>query len=102
VPISKQQKRQTLEAFIANLLGLQQAAIQQSQIFGTPQDVPRFNFNELIEDSADGFSIKDFTKYLMPTTGLRGASGGATPVAGAPMADRSGAEQEQAQSMGMM
>lgn len=113
MPISKQQKRETFEAFAANILGLQQAAIQQSQIFQTPQDVPRFNFNELIEDSADGFSIKDFTKYLMPTTDTPGvqaagnpmaAMGGAQPGAmpGMPPTDQSGMEQEQAQSMGVM
>lgn len=113
MPISKQQKRETFEAFAANLLGLQQAAIQQSQIFQTPQDVPRFNFNELIEDSADGFSIKDFTKYLMPTTDTPGVKAAANPMAamggaqpgampGMPPMDQSGMEQEQAQSMGVM
>lgn len=117
MPISKTQKRQTFQEFTAGLLSLQQAAIQQSQIFQSPQDVPRFNFNELIEDISDSYSVKDFTKYLMPTNtapqpvaaaaaGAQGAAPAQDPMAaamGAAMgggADQSGMEQEQA--MGVM
>lgn len=109
IPTSKTQKRDTFQAFLTGLLGLQQAAIQQSQIFQTPQDVPRFNFNELIEDTADGYSIKDFTKYLMPVPNAPGQPTQNSQTAGMPGEpmpaqgmDESGMEQEQADTQGAM
>ncbi len=106
IPVSKAQKRETFQTFLTGLLGLQQAAIQQAEIFHTPQDVPRFNFNELIEDTADGYSIKDFTKYLMPVP-APGVQQDQNQQSGAPgelgteqaMGD-AGMEQEQADTQG--
>jgi hypothetical protein len=122
IPVSKSQKRETFQAFLSGLIGLQNAAIQQATMFKTPQDIPRLNFNELIEDTADGYSIKDFTKYLMPTppapgqptqnsqtAGMpgdpmappEGMPPGAEPgMPGMPGMDQAGAEQEQAQVTG--
>lgn len=110
IPTSKTQKRETFDAFLTGLLGLQKAAIQQARIFHTPQDIPRLNFNELIEDTADGYSVKDFTKYLMPVPNAPGVqqdqnqqSGtpGETMSIGGGMGDMAGMEQEQAETQGV-
>jgi len=107
IPISDQQKRETTLAYSAQLLGLQQAAMQQSEIFQTPQDIPRYDFNEMIEDISDVFSVKDFTKYLLPNPAANGAGAQAPAVPGQPevpgqppMQDQSGLEQEIAQTQG--
>jgi len=74
-PLSKQDKMDANDRFVNDILLLQKAAIQQAEIFKTPQDVPRFNFNELVEDTAELFSKKNFNRYLLdsnvqtPSTG---------------------------------
>lgn len=102
VPISDQQRRETTTAYTAQLLSLQQAAVAQSQIFNTPQDVPRYNFNEMIEDVSMAYSVKDFTKYLQtnPMSQQGAAAPGMPPGVAPPPAGNSGLEQEQAAVQG--
>ena len=64
-PLSKQDKLDANDRFIQDILMLQKAAIQQAEIFKQPTDVPRFNFPELLEDTASLFSKKDFERYLL-------------------------------------
>jgi len=64
-PLSKAEKRDMNNEFVQNILGLQQAAITQSQIFKQPADVPRINFHEVLEDTAELYSKKDFNRYLL-------------------------------------
>jgi hypothetical protein len=64
-PISKQDKRDMQSQMINDILMFQKAAIQQAQIFKTPQDVPRLNFLEIMEDEAELYSKKDFNRYLL-------------------------------------
>lgn len=64
-PLSKAEKRDMNNEFVQNILGLQQAAIQQAQIFKTIPDVPRLNFHEVLEDTAELYSKKDFNRYIL-------------------------------------
>lgn len=66
-PLSKAEKRDMNNEFVQNILGLQQAAITQSQIFKQPTDVPRLNFHEVLEDTAQLYSKKDFNRYILPS-----------------------------------
>jgi len=64
-PLSKAEKRDMNNEFIQNILGLQQAAIQQAQLFKQIPDVPRINFHEVLEDTAELYSKKDFNRYIL-------------------------------------
>lgn len=64
-PLSKTDKRAMNNEFVQNILGIQQAAITQAEIFKQPTDVPRFNFHEVVEDTAELYSKKDFNRYLL-------------------------------------
>lgn len=68
VPISKADKRDMHDALVQNILGLQKAAMNQFQIFKQITDVPRFNFNEIVEETADLYSSKDVTRFLSDNT----------------------------------
>jgi hypothetical protein len=65
VPVSKQEKREMYSAFIQEVLMIQKAAITQAEIFKQPADIPRFNFHEIVEDTSNMYSRKDFDRYLL-------------------------------------
>lgn len=64
-PLSKQDKMDANDRFINSILALQKAAMTQAEVFKQPSDIPRFNFNEIVEDTAELFSKKDFNRYLL-------------------------------------
>jgi hypothetical protein len=65
VPLSKQDKMDANDRFIQDMLLIQKAAIEQAGVFKTPQDVPRFNFTAMVEDTAQLFSRRDVERYLL-------------------------------------
>lgn len=67
-PMSKADKRDAMSGFIMNLLQLQKAGITQAEIFKTTSDVPRYNFQEITEDLAELFSVKDYDRYVLDST----------------------------------
>ncbi len=68
VPTTKQEKREMFSGFLNELLMIQKAAIEQGAIFKQPSDIPRFNFHEIVEDSANLYTRKDFDRYLLDST----------------------------------
>lgn len=67
-PLSKQDKMDANDRFISAILALQKAAMTQAEVFKQPSDIPRFNFNEIVEDTAELYSKKDFDRYLLDNT----------------------------------
>lgn len=64
-PMSKQEKREMHGMFVQEILMVQKAAMEQAALFKTPADVPRVNFAEVLEDTAELYSKKDFDRYLL-------------------------------------
>ena len=64
-PMSKQEKREMHGMFVQEILMVQKAAMEQAAMFKTPSDVPRINFAEVLEDTAELYSKKDFDRYLL-------------------------------------
>jgi hypothetical protein len=67
-PLSKQDKMDANDRFLTTILTLQKAAIQQAGIFKQMSDIPRFNFNELVEDTAELFSKRDINDLILDNT----------------------------------
>lgn len=67
-PMSKADKRDAMNAFIQNVLLLQKAGITQAEIFKQMSDVPRYNFQEMTDDLAELYSIKDYERYVLDST----------------------------------
>jgi hypothetical protein len=65
VPLSKQEKREMHQSFLADLKMTQDLAINQMTIFKQPSDIPRYNFHEINEDTARLYSRKDFERYVL-------------------------------------
>lgn len=64
-PISKSEKRTMHQEFIQSIQMTQNLAIAQAQIFKTTPDIPRYNFHEINEDTAQLYSKKDFNRYIL-------------------------------------
>jgi hypothetical protein len=64
LPLTKDERRDIFQAFITNVGSIQKLAIQQAQFFQDPQGVPKINFGEMIEDSANFYAVKDVTRYM--------------------------------------
>jgi len=64
-PLTKSEKRETNNEFLNSILMFQKAAIQQAQIFKQIPDIPRLNFHEILEDTAELYSKKDFNRYIL-------------------------------------
>lgn len=67
-PTSKNDKREAYDAYVQNMLMIQKAAIQQSQIFGQVQDVPRLNFHEILDDASQLYQQKSSDRYFLDNT----------------------------------
>lgn len=67
VPLTKQDKKDAHTQFTQDILSMQQAAIAQANIFKQPTDIPRYNFHEMVDDTATLYSVKDFDRYLLPS-----------------------------------
>lgn len=65
VPMSKQEKREMHTMFVNEVLALQKAGITQMEIFKQTSDVPRFNLHEIVKDTAELYSKKDFNRYIL-------------------------------------
>lgn len=64
-PLSKADKRDMHAQFLANIAQTQQLAITQAGIFKQPTDIPRYNFHEINEETAELYSVKDFSRYIL-------------------------------------
>lgn len=64
-PLSKADKREQHTLFLNDLAMTQKLAMTQAEIFKTPQDIPRYNFHEINEDTAELYAKKDFDRYLL-------------------------------------
>ena len=64
-PVTKSDRRDMHAAFLQSLAQTQQLAITQANIFKQPADIPRYNFHEINEETAELFSVKDFERYLL-------------------------------------
>lgn len=64
-PLSKAEKREMHTTFLNDLAVTQKLAITQAEIFKVPADIPRYNFHEINEDTAELYSKKDFDRYLL-------------------------------------
>jgi hypothetical protein len=64
-PLSKAEKREMHTMFLNDLAMTQKLAIAQAEIFKQIPDIPRYNFHEINEDTAELYSKKDFDRYLL-------------------------------------
>lgn len=72
-PMTKEEKRGSLEALTAQALMIQKAAIEQSNILGTKDYIPTVNYTEILEESVQYYAVKDPARFLVSKEDIKEA-----------------------------
>lgn len=64
-PMTKEEKRSSLEALTAQALMIQKASIEQANILGTKDYIPIVNYTDILEEAVQYYSVKDPTQFLV-------------------------------------
>lgn len=65
VPLSKDEKKNSLEALTSQAIMIQKAAIEQASVIGTKDFIPKINFNEILEEGVNYYAIKDPARFII-------------------------------------
>jgi len=94
VPMTKDDKRNALQALTSQAIMLQKAAIEQANVLGTKDNIPKINYNQILEEAIQYYAVRDPEQFLIHTSEitpnepqqnlatlkeLAGASGAQTP-----------------------
>lgn len=65
VPMSKDEKRQALQDLTAQAMIVQKAAVEQANILGTKDFIPKINYKEIFDESVNYYAIKDPSRFIV-------------------------------------
>ena len=65
VPLSKDEKKSSLEALTSQAIMIQKAAIEQASLLGTKDFIPKINYNEILEEGVQYYAIKDPARFIL-------------------------------------
>ena len=65
VPMTKEEKRGSLEALTAQAMLIQKAAIEQANVTGTKKYIPIVNYAEILDESAQYYTVKDPSRFII-------------------------------------
>lgn len=64
-PMTKNDKMAALEKLTANAIMLQKAAIEQANILGTKDKIPKIDFNQILEESLQYFTVRNPEQFII-------------------------------------
>lgn len=64
-PMTKEEKRGSLEALTAQALMIQKASIEQANILGSKDYIPIVNYAEILEESVQYYAVKDPARFIV-------------------------------------
>lgn len=65
VPMTKDDKRAALQSLTAQATMIQRAAIEQANILGTKEFIPKVNYKEIFDESVLYYALKDPTRFIV-------------------------------------
>lgn len=65
IPMSKMEKRQALQDLTAQAMIIQKAAVEQANIIGTKEFIPKINYREIFDESVMYYALKDPTRFVV-------------------------------------
>lgn len=65
VPMSKIEKRQALQDLTSQAMLVQKAAIEQANVLGTKDFIPKVNYKEIFDESVMYYALKDPTRFIV-------------------------------------
>lgn len=65
IPMSKDEKRAALQDLSTQAMMIQKAALEQANILGTKDFIPKVNYKEIFDESVQYYAIKDPTRFIV-------------------------------------
>jgi hypothetical protein len=65
VPMSKDEKREALQALTAQAMMIQKAAVEQANILGTKEFIPKVNYSEILDESVQYYAVRDPMRFII-------------------------------------
>lgn len=65
VPMSKDEKRNALQALTTQAMMIQKAAVDQANILGTKEFIPKVNYAEILDESVMYYSVRDPQRFII-------------------------------------
>lgn len=64
-PVSKSGQREMKKEYFMQIQGLATAAAQQAQLMGTPEDMIRLDFRNIIRDTSEVYAQRSYAQYIL-------------------------------------
>jgi len=65
VPMTKDDKRESLQALTSQAMLIQKAAIEQANFLGTKDYIPKINYQEIMDESVQYYAVKDPNRFIL-------------------------------------
>lgn len=65
-PVSKSGLRELKKEYIMQVQGLATAASNQAQMFGTPEDMIRLDYRNLMRDTSEAYGQRTYAQFILP------------------------------------
>lgn len=65
VPMTKDDKRNALQALTSQAIMLQKAAIEQANIMGTKDKIPLIDYNQILEEAVQYYAVRDPEQFII-------------------------------------
>jgi hypothetical protein len=64
-PMTKEEKRGSLEALTAQAMMIQKAAVEQANVTGSKDYIPIVNYAEILDESVQYYAVKDPSRFII-------------------------------------
>lgn len=65
VPLTKDEKRASLQALTSQAMMIQKAAVEQANILGTKEFIPKINYAEILDESVLYYAVRDPQRFII-------------------------------------
>lgn len=65
MPMSKDEKRESIQGLTTQAMMIQKAAVEQANILGTKDFIPIVNYQEILDESVQYYAIKDPMRFIV-------------------------------------
>jgi hypothetical protein len=65
MPMTKEERRESLQALTAQAMMIQKAAVEQANILGTKDFIPTVNYTELLDESVQYYAVRDPMRFIV-------------------------------------
>ena len=63
--MTKDDKRESLQALTSQAMLIQKAAIEQANFLGTKDYIPKINYQEIMDESVQYYAVKDPNRFIL-------------------------------------